>query len=369
MGTKDPLYYIRGTFEGHFRTKQNDVLSPNDPFPEGDTHKVIIYRGIISQSESLTIENYQNHKGKFEIEHINNVQINTSNKWPLANDRVFILNKAKLTNIEFSNVQNIDNKTYGEIKGDIVAKVYNGNYEITDNNLTNNEDFNIKGNEDGIYVYPEQHNGGGGANDDGNSTGITNRWAQLRGCASWDFSWLRWLLYILLILLMLYLLGKCTQIGQKIYCEIADWSIENERQEVQDEMDTIYKKIEATIQRNTPCGYTKEYSGGQQPYAEIRNLGTQSGKVEIIFDAKGIPDRIEVIYDGKLVNVSNDKSFEPWYGDNLDYLIDLGFTQYKTVMYFDYTYQKNKPTELLVRVIPNKKYADTEWTLDIKCPE
>lgn len=370
MSSTEPQYYVLGKFEGNFRTNQNAVLSPNDPFPKGDEHKVEIYRGIITQSESLDAENYHSKNGNFEIDQVNNVQINTSDKWPIKNDRIFKLTKVKLSNVEFSNVQNIDNKTYGEITADIVARVHQSNYVSDNSGDTFGDDHNFSGNQQNIYRYPEHDNTGTG--NSGNGNGISDNssnWSRMKGCVSWDLSWLRWLLYLLLLILLLYILSKCTKIGQKIYCEIADWRIENERQEVQEEIDTLNNKINATIQRNTPCGYSKEYSGGHTPYTEIRNLGNKSGKVTINFNSFDIPDRLEVIYDGKLVSVSNQNSFTPVNGDNFDYLIDLGFSQNQNVFYFNYNYQINKPTELLVRVIPNEKYPSTEWTLYISCPE
>jgi hypothetical protein len=46
----------------------------------------------------------------------------------------------------------------------------------------------------------------------------------------------------------------------------------------------------------------------------------------------------------------------------------MGYAQGSGELKFDYHYNKNKPTELLVRVIPSREFETTEWTIDIFCP-
>jgi hypothetical protein len=46
----------------------------------------------------------------------------------------------------------------------------------------------------------------------------------------------------------------------------------------------------------------------------------------------------------------------------------MGFAQGEGELKFDYNYDKNKPTELLIRVIPSREFDQTEWTLNIFCP-
>jgi hypothetical protein len=84
-----------------------------------------------------------------------------------------------------------------------------------------------------------------------------------------------------------------------------------------------------------------------------------------------MPDRLEVIYDGKIVVESNQFNFERMSnGDDFSYLKKYGgFTQYFAVFPFKYTYDQNKPTEVLVRVIPNRMYTTTEWELKVNCPQ
>jgi len=85
--------------------------------------------------------------------------------------------------------------------------------------------------------------------------------------------------------------------------------------------------------------------------------------VSIFFNAVYIPDRLEVIYDGKLVAQTNDLSINGY-----PELNGKGFQQDSITLYFPYKYDKTKPTELLLRVIPNKDDDGTEWHIDLSCP-
>jgi hypothetical protein len=46
-----------------------------------------------------------------------------------------------------------------------------------------------------------------------------------------------------------------------------------------------------------------------------------------------------------------------------------GFAQHKHMLFYSYKYDKNKPTELLLRVIPNKDEENTEWHIKLSCPQ
>jgi hypothetical protein len=46
----------------------------------------------------------------------------------------------------------------------------------------------------------------------------------------------------------------------------------------------------------------------------------------------------------------------------------LGYAQGSGQLSYNYVYQKDKPTELLIRVIPSQEFDMTEWTIDILCP-
>jgi hypothetical protein len=374
---------LKGRFEGHFKTNQRAFLTSDEPFPPGNEHKVQIYRGIVSNTHQISSEELNEYNGYFNFNDVKNVQVNASNHWSVTNDRIFTFEKMKLSNVKFSNVQTLGDETLGEISGDIAAEVKGSSELNPENNSkdpsplpppfrtgenpdpdnTGKEQTHI-GNKD--EQGQNQSGGGNGGNGGNGGTGSSRK-----GCFNLglDLSWLRWLLLGLLILLLLYLLGRCTQIGRKMYCKIDDWRIENERQNIKEELDTLRDKIEKTTYQVEQCGSGGKADGKNFLYEKVFNLGTNDGLVTITFNAKLLPDRMEVIYDGEIVDVSNTQTFEPYESDDFLELKKIGFTQYESELSYRYTYKKDRPTELMIRVIPNKDYESTEWDFQLNCPQ
>ena len=364
-------YFVKGRFVGNFTTNQKKVLTSGDPFPKGDEHKVVIYRGIINQTEQIPVVNFDEAKGFYNFKEVNNIQINTSEKWPIKNDRIFSLYDMKLTNVEVFNVSEITGKTSGELRGDIIASVA----EHPFNDINQEPPYNPG---KAAEPFPTGGNGGDdpGGSDIGADTPNPNPGSGEtggdtiggRGC---NTKWLRWLLYLLLILLLLYLLAKCTQVGRKIYCKIDNWRIERELEKVKQETDTIQAKIKKTEFNPIPCGSILKHKGDNIPWQEWYGLGNQSGRVMIVFDAYGAPDRMEVIYDGELKCETRETNFVNKIGEityDFSSIEGKGFGQYKDTFYFNYAYDKNKPTEMLIRVIPNKDISITKWEIHPYCP-
>jgi len=360
-------YFVKGRFVGNFTTNQQKVLTSGDPFPKGDEHKVVIYRGIINQTEQIPVTNFDEAKGFYNFKEVNNIQINTSEKWPIKNDRIFSLYDMKLTNVEVFNVSEINGKTSGELSGDIIASVA----EHPFNNINKDEPYNPgkaaepfpigggKGGDDpggpDIGTGPENPGGGDTEGDAGEDT------TGGRGC---NTKWLRWLLYLLLILLLLYLLAKCTQVGRKIYCKIDNWRIERKLEIVKAEIDTLQNRINQTLPVTEPCGKKIDFNGENIYWDERFNIGQSDGVIGIEFDAVHIPDRLEVIYDGELVKETNSNDLKGY-----PELNGKGFEQGKCKLFYTYKYDKNKPTELLLRVIPNKDDDSTAWNIKLSCPQ
>lgn len=372
-------YFVKGRFVGNFTTNQQKVLTSGDPFPKGDEHKVVIYRGIINQTEQIPVTNFDEAKGFYNFKEVNNIQINTSEKWPIKNDRIFSLYDMKLTNVEVFNVSEINGKTSGELSGDIIASVAehpfnNINKEDSYNPGEAAEPFPIGGGKGGddpggpdIGTDPKNPGGGDTGGDTGGDAGEDTTGG--RGC---NTKWLRWLLYLLLILLLLYLLAKCTQVGRKIYCKIDNWRIERKLEKVKQETDTLQAKIEQTEFNPIPCGTIEDHGGDNEPWQEWYGLGNQSGRVMVVFNAKGAPDRMEVIYDGELKCETRETNFVNKIGEityDFSSIEGKGFGQYQDTFYFNYVYDKNKPTEMLIRVIPNKDISITKWIIYPYCPQ
>jgi hypothetical protein len=160
--------------------------------------------------------------------------------------------------------------------------------------------------------------------------------------------------------------------GAHLRCYYDKWQTEREIQKKEEEQKKLKDKIEKTKQEIRPCQKIKEPNGTNEPKTYTFDLGHQSGLVTLNYEMYQIPDRVEIIYDGKLVDVTNDQQFNTLVLDNkrynLDYLIPMGYAQGSGKLTYNYVYQKDKPTELLIRVIPSQDFDMTEWTIDILCP-
>jgi hypothetical protein len=370
-------YFVKGSFEGHFKTNQRSFLKSDEPFPKGNEHLVQIYRGIVSQSEEIEQHEFETLDGFYNFREIQNVQVNTSNHWPVPNDRIFSLTNAKLVNVKVSNVQQVGDQTLGEIRADLISEVVDGQFHHQGNNQNNdngtNDGGNTQNNDGGNGDGSGNSNGGNDNDQGGNGSGGGDPTTPRKGCLRWfpNLNWLRWLLYLLLILLLLYILGRCTQFTQKIYCKIADNRVVEKLKLIKHQNDTLQQKITNTTFKIEPCGGGMDFEGSNVPWSRMVDIGEQSGRVQINFAAKTIPDRLEVIYDGKIVAESKQDHFEQDSdGETFWYLRNYGgFTQGDTTFYFDYKYDVNKPTQILIRVIPNKMYSGTLWNVTYGCPQ
>ena len=361
-------YLVKGTFEGTFTTLQNEPLLKSSELPKGDEHKIKIHRGIITNSEEISEEEYQNAVGALAFNEINKIEIQKSEKWPLEYDRIFTLNNAKINDYHITDVEFLNDKTIATIKGTIYSKVSEGNFK--DLNFTNNENSNdTKNNQWNDQRWKKDW--GFGTGNNGCLPSVPN--FNSNGCAgSGCWTWLRWLLIILLVLFLLWLISRCTEFGNKLDCYYKNWKENREIKDLEEakkELELSMDKTKKTIQ---PCGQINDPNGKNIPKSYTFDLGETSGTVRIKYNMYQIPDRVEVIYDGELVAVTNDKYFEPVIVNkkkhNLDYLIPMGFAQGEGELKFDYNYDKNKPSELLIRVIPSREFDQTEWTLNIFCP-
>jgi hypothetical protein len=370
-------YFIQGKFEGHFTTNQKKALNASDLLPEGHEHTVKIYRGLITESTQISQSAFEESNGYYHFKRINNIQINTSPNWPVPNDRIFSLNDLKLTQVQITNVDLFDNKTSGIIRGNVIGSVAEGTFDESIEKEPYNpgkaaKPFPTSGQESDDQDVTSGGKGNGGSNSTGSNSGSTvevqnEPWLQQgcnriqnQGCNS---RWLRWLLLLLLLFLLLYLLAKCTQVGRNIYCKLDNSRIEQKIVRTKEEIKLLREKIRNTEPQAQACGGKIDHSGKNNYWDQRFNIGMQSGLIEIDFNALHMPDRLEVIYDGKLVAETNCKNIKGY-----PELNGKGFQQDSIRLTYAYKYDIKKPTELLLRVIPNKDEPSTEWTINLNCP-
>ncbi len=376
--SKEIKYYVLGKFEGSFRTLQDLHLSAGEAFPEDKRHLIQIYRGIISDNQEIGKKQFEEQFGEITLKSINNIQINKGTNWPEPNDRLFSLPQLKLSNIAISGLQTINNRTYGNISGQISASVTEpvvGESEVEDDHSHES----LKPQQEFEENKPVRYQDSGSnkkdqnreealenENSDNNSFKRGEVDLQKEG---WNFkippNILKWLKRLFWILFLLGLFFAFTNFGQQLICSIQRSYFENERISLEKERKRLEGIIERTRPKKSECGSQVDFNGESVPQQYIYTLGTTSGDVEITYDMFTVPDRIEVSFNGKAVAETKDAFLKEEY-KNWE---NKGFADSTGRMVFHYNYQPNELHELTIRVIPNPDNQQTKWRFKVNCPQ
>ena len=381
------VQYVNGYFKGNFKTDQNMPLVSGGEFPKGLEHYIQIYRGEITQVKDLQLDAFENQPFSIQFRAINNVQVERDGSSSNIRTRIHSFSKLKFASYSISNVHVVDGKTIGQLEGRVSG-------ELSAREFSEEEIEQIKKeyhqDDKPIVIFegtsdeqPDSPGGGGGPLVDepigeNDPPVITNPppkpggggWNK-PGCFSWFSNWLRWLYYLLLLILFLLFLYRCTEFGRLVKCKIELISMEKEMKRIKADQDSILRYIQITKNQVGECGRNNFFEGETKIVEEFYNLGTKSGLVQINYDAKGAPDRIEIIYDGKLVAETKNTKFENFGGSDFQNLIEKGFAQFSvgSPLEFDYKYDAKKPTYILVRVVPNQENSNTRWNYFVNCPK
>ena len=365
-------YYVSGSFVGSFSTTEDITLFQNRD--NLAVLKVKIHKGYITNSVELTKKDFEVKAASNTFLNVNNIQINTSDSWPVSNNRIFSLGNLKLNKVEFYNIHAVDDITVGEIKGEAIASVYEGKF--SDINQLEKPPITEQQNSWERNQFNSDDTRTNESNDATKDRGISNDrdLSTNRGCFNfnWNSTWLKWFWYILALILLLYLLGKCTQLWDKLYCKYENVRIEKEDKEVLQRIKILEEKIRLTEPRISTCGSALDMSGKAEPWKDYFDLGSKSGLVNISYDMYRVADRLEVIYDGNLVDWTQDKDIQDVEGVELnkEEMIRLGFAQNGgNLNRFYFRYDSLKPTEIMIRVLPNKDVQFTEWEFKLNCPK
>jgi hypothetical protein len=287
-------YFVSGSFVGNFSTTENIALFQKNE--NASILKVKIFKGTIKNSTEVSKKDFDVKDASNKFSNVNNIQINTSDRWPVTNNRIFSLGNLKLNNVEFYNIHTVDDTTVGEIKGEAFASVYEGEFtDIIQSEKPSNE---------------EQQNNWGRNQFSSDETKTSDHikkdidLSNKRGCFNfnWNSKWLKWFWYILALLLLLFILGKCTQLGKKLICKYENLKIVREEKEVLQSIKILEEKIRLTEPKISTCGSALNMKGEAEPWKDYFDLGSESGIVNISYDMHSIPDRLEIIYDGNLVD-------------------------------------------------------------------
>ncbi len=382
--SKKIKYYVLGRFEGSFRTHQNLHLSAGEAFPEDRRHLIQIYRGIISDNQEISKDQFEVNYGEITLNSINNIQINRGAQWPEPNDRLFSLAQLKLSKIAISGLQTINNRTYGNISGHISASVtepvvgeseveHDHSYqslkpqqEIEENKPVRYQDSGSNKKDQNKEEILENENSNTDYKKDETLFKRKDLDLQKEG---WNFkipsNILKWLKRLFWILFLLGLFFAFTKYGQQLICSIQRYYLDNERVGIDKERKRLEGIIERTRPKKSECGSKIDFNGASVPQIYIYTLGTTSGEVEIDYDMFTVPDRIEVSYNGKAVTQTEDAYLKEEY-KNWE---NKGFADSSGRLVFHYNYQPNELHELTIRVIPNPDFSTTKWKFNVKCPK
>ncbi|MCE2712682.1 MAG: hypothetical protein LW688_09100 [Cryomorphaceae bacterium] len=397
--TNNVKYYVRGHFEGNFKTFQDLNLEMGEPFPEGDKYLIRIYRGLISDSEEINQQTFDTTAGEFEFKEVNNIQINAGPKWPHPYDRIYSMGSLKLIGAKISSIQSLNGHTYGKINGYLIGSVVEKTFE--ENSLFKEDNNDTLEDQNNWWDYrqkkwwkdnfgPTEDNSGnnhtsnldGGVNDNqGSNTGnngvtggdnvIVNR---LKGCADMPRQGcttlgcgqgcLTWIMKALAFLLLLYLILTLTNWGQQWVCRYQKWRMDKETKELYTQRAEMQDIINRTKPPVSMCGGQQDFEGDNQPRTFTYTLGPVSGPVLITYDMFDVPDRLEVMFNGDLVAETRDTFDQNEYPD----LAGGGFASGQDTLRFNYKFKSNELHELTIRVVPNQQINTTKWEFKVKCP-
>lgn len=378
---KEIKYYVVGRFEGSFRTLQDLHLSVGEAFPEDSRHLIQIYRGIISDNQEISKDQFEVNFGEITLNAINNIQINKGINWPEPNDRIFSLSQLKLNKIAISGLQSINNCTYGNISGEISASVTEpvlGDSDKEDDRsherLKSHQEFEenkpLHNQDSGRNEY-NQSKEEATDNETDNNTDKTSFKQEELDLQKEGRSFkippliLKWLKRLFWFVFLLFLFFVFTKYGQQLICSIQRYYYDNERMTLEKERRRLEEIIERTRPKKSECGSQIDFNGESVPQQYIYTLGTTSGDVEINYDMYTVPDRIEVSYNGKAVAETKDaflkEEFKNWE--------NKGFADSSGRLVFHYNYLPNELHELTIRVIPNPDNQQTKWRFKVNCPQ
>jgi hypothetical protein len=234
--SKERTYIVRGLFEGNF--KMEEIQSENTTSELNIPKNAMrIYRGLITHSEELQEQDFEEPSGEYSFNNLGNIQINTSDQWPINNDRIYHIHTMQLLDPEISDTYTINNASYGVIRGKVIGRVQpRSTLDLThlSNQDTNPQEPKITDNPTPITqpLPPPPVIG-----NSGNS-----------GCLpSWQIpsKWLRWLWIILAILFLLLLLDRCTKVGQKLICKYEEGEYREDWEERRAQNDSLQTRIDS----------------------------------------------------------------------------------------------------------------------------
>ena len=371
--TEHVPYFITGRFEGTFKLEETE----NGGTIKESGKRLHIYRGTIFDPVRIDQTEFEAAPFDFEGIQLHRIQADLS---PHSSDglRKYTTGPFKILNAKLSNLQEIRGGSYGIIKGDILVDVTwcAAGTPVTD--IPTDEDSGGKketwqrpdaeesnepaGNptspstdsdsnptypgEEGEPDGPPSPNPGPGPRPgpipEPNPPPAPPRPPSNRK---------RRRFWIIVILILLCWLLFSSNWGQQWICHFQRVRIERRIQPVVKERERVEDIIARTRPKMSQCGSKQTFKGTNEPRTFTYTLGEQGGAVRILYDMYGVPDRMEVVFNGESMGSTD------------------GFVSHTGEIVFDYTYSPYQLNELTIRIVPNQERPTTEWEFEVICPE
>lgn len=119
------LHYVAGDFEGYYYTLQKNPLSISEKTPTGGLHNVHLYKGELKNAKSIEFYKPEEHlnRDSLFLHNVTNVQIHPGEGTPVSEKKIYDFDQIVLKNVEVVNSWELNDKTYGILKGQLLGKV------------------------------------------------------------------------------------------------------------------------------------------------------------------------------------------------------------------------------------------------------
>jgi hypothetical protein len=119
------LQYVSGDLEGYFYTNQKTILGHGEKTPANGLHAVHLYKGELNQVKKIDAYNPEEHLNRdgLLLNNVTNIQLHPGNESPLTEKMIYDFDQVVLKNVEVINSWELNDKTYGILKGQFVGKI------------------------------------------------------------------------------------------------------------------------------------------------------------------------------------------------------------------------------------------------------
>lgn len=119
------LKYVAGEFEGYFYTFQKSTLGVHEAIPIGSLHNVHLYKGELKEVKIIEPYVAQEHLNRESLllHNVTNIQLHPNDSLPFNEKRIYDFEEVLIKDPVVVNSWELNNKTYGIVKGSILGKI------------------------------------------------------------------------------------------------------------------------------------------------------------------------------------------------------------------------------------------------------